>query len=33
VPVARAPEVIRVEIDPEAAFPDIDRSNQVWTAR
>jgi hypothetical protein len=25
--------VIRVEIDPEAAFPDIDRSNQVWTAR
>jgi hypothetical protein len=33
VPVARTPEVIRVEIDPEAAFPDIDRSNQVWTAR
>jgi hypothetical protein len=33
VGVARAPEVIRVEIDPEAAFPDIDRSNQVWTAR
>jgi hypothetical protein len=31
--VARTPEVIRVEIDPEAAFPDIDRSNQVWTAR
>jgi aminopeptidase N len=33
VPVPRAPEAVRVEIDPEAAFPDIDRSNQVWTAR
>lgn len=30
--VAGAPEIQRVEIDPEQAFPDIDRGNQVWTA-
>ena len=29
--VARAPNVMRVEIDPDQLFPDIDRSNQVWT--
>ena len=31
--VARAPEIERVEIDPEQAFPDIDRNNQVWVRR
>jgi aminopeptidase N len=31
VRVARAPEVMRVEIDPDGLFPDIDRSNQRWT--
>jgi peptidase M1-like protein len=31
VHVARAPEVVRVEIDPDAKYPDIDRSNQLWT--
>ncbi|MBX6333638.1 MAG: M1 family metallopeptidase [Gemmatimonadaceae bacterium] len=31
VRVARTPEVERVEIDPEGAFPDLDRTNQVWT--
>lgn len=30
VRVAARPEVLKVEIDPEEAFPDIDRSNQVW---
>ncbi|MCG6955827.1 MAG: hypothetical protein LJF04_07540, partial [Gemmatimonadetes bacterium] len=29
--VAASPAVTRVEIDPEALFPDVDRSNQVWT--
>ena len=29
--VAARPAVIRVEIDPEGAFPDADRSNQVWS--
>ena len=24
--------VVRVEIDPEALFPDIDRDNNVWDA-
>jgi len=24
--------VVRVEIDPEEAFPDVDRSNNTWTA-
>ncbi|HEX6965209.1 MAG TPA: M1 family metallopeptidase [Gemmatimonadaceae bacterium] len=31
VHVAAQPEVVRVEIDPDGAFPDIDRRNQVWT--
>jgi hypothetical protein len=31
--IAKAPAVERVEIDPEQAFPDIDRTNQVWTAQ
>ncbi len=31
VRVAARPEVTRVEIDPERAFPDLDHSNQVWT--
>jgi hypothetical protein len=28
--LAGSPPITRVEIDPEHAFPDIDRSNQVW---
>ena len=28
--VPRAPEVMRVEIDPDGLFPDMDRSNQLW---
>ncbi len=28
--VASTPEVVRVEIDPDALFPDINRANQVW---
>ncbi len=28
--VAAAPRVVRVEIDPEALFPDVDRANQLW---
>jgi hypothetical protein len=32
VRVARQPRVVRVEIDPEAVFPDLDRGNQLWTA-
>ncbi len=31
VRVAARPTVTRVEIDPEKVFPDLDRSNQVWT--
>ncbi|MET0398913.1 MAG: M1 family metallopeptidase [Longimicrobiaceae bacterium] len=31
VPVSGAATVVRVEIDPENAFADIDRSNQAWT--
>ncbi|HET7564386.1 MAG TPA: hypothetical protein VFJ96_05290, partial [Gemmatimonadaceae bacterium] len=31
VRVAAQPEVVRVEIDPDGAFPDIDRRNQVWS--
>ena len=31
--VAKAPAVTRVEIDPEQAFPDVDRTNQVWAAQ
>jgi hypothetical protein len=29
--VARDPRVVKVEIDPEGAFPDIDPANQTWT--
>ena len=28
--VARTPEVVRVEIDPDGLFPDINRANQLW---
>jgi len=31
--VAKAPAIERVEIDPEQAFPDVDRGNQVWSAQ
>lgn len=31
--VAREPAVTRIEIDPQQLFPDLDRSNQVWTAQ
>ncbi|HXF96340.1 MAG TPA: M1 family metallopeptidase [Gemmatimonadales bacterium] len=31
VRLAARPEVIRLEIDPAGAFPDVDRANQVWT--
>lgn len=31
IAVGARPAIVRVEIDPEAAFPDLDRSNQVWT--
>jgi hypothetical protein len=31
VRVAREPRIVRVEIDPEALFPDVDRNNQIWT--
>ncbi|HET9984045.1 MAG TPA: M1 family metallopeptidase [Longimicrobiales bacterium] len=31
--VAAAPAITRVEIDPERFFPDVDRTNQVWTPR
>ena len=30
VRVRGSPDIVRVEIDPEAAFPDLDRSNQLW---
>jgi hypothetical protein len=29
--VPRTPDVMRVEIDPDGFFPDMDRSNQLWT--
>lgn len=29
--VARGAEVMKVEIDPDGWFPDVDRSNQLWT--
>jgi hypothetical protein len=29
--VASSPRVMRVEIDPEGLFPDVDRQNGVWT--
>ncbi|MEO6210485.1 MAG: M1 family metallopeptidase [Gemmatimonadaceae bacterium] len=31
--VSAMPAVTRVEIDPDGLFPDVDRSNQQWTAR
>jgi hypothetical protein len=31
VRVASSPRVVRVEIDPEGLFPDVDRENGVWT--
>lgn len=31
VRVASSPRIIRVEIDADALFPDVDRSNQTWT--
>jgi peptidase M1-like protein len=31
VRVAREPRIVRVEIDPEALLPDVDRTNQIWT--
>ncbi len=33
VRVAARPAVVKVEIDPEQAFPDIDRGNNVWERR
>jgi hypothetical protein len=29
--VASTPQVVRVEIDPDELFPDINRKNQLWT--
>jgi hypothetical protein len=29
--VSATPRVVKVEIDPEGFFPDLDRKNQVWT--
>ncbi len=31
--VASRPAVVRVEIDPDAVFPDVDRTDQLWSAR
>jgi len=28
--VAASPEIVKVEIDPDGLFPDINRANQVW---
>jgi len=33
VRVARSPEVVRVEIDPNGLYPDIDRTNQLWVTK
>jgi hypothetical protein len=33
VHVASSPAVVKVVIDPDALFPDIDRGNQVWQSR
>ncbi|HEY9515692.1 MAG TPA: M1 family metallopeptidase [Gemmatimonadaceae bacterium] len=30
VRLPRTPNVVRVEIDPDGAFPDVDRGNQLW---
>lgn len=32
VRVPATPTVVRVEIDPDGLFPDLDRANQVWQA-
>jgi hypothetical protein len=29
--VPATPRIVSVEIDPDGAFPDIDRDNQRWT--
>jgi len=31
VQVAGHPDVVRVEIDPDGDFPDVNRDNQRWT--
>jgi hypothetical protein len=31
VRVAREPRIVRVEIDPEALFPELERDDKVWT--
>jgi hypothetical protein len=31
--VAAKPAVVKVEIDPDGLFPDMDRTNQVWQRR
>ncbi len=31
VRIRREPRIVRVAIDPEALFPDVDPSNQIWT--
>lgn len=31
--VVSAPEVVKVEIDPDGLFPDINRANQIWVKR
>jgi hypothetical protein len=33
VHVASSPAVVKVVIDPDAQFPDMDRGNQVWQSR
>jgi hypothetical protein len=30
VTVPAEPDIVRVEIDPDALFPDLDRNDQVW---
>ncbi len=30
ITVPRAPRIVRVELDPEEHFPDLNRSNQTW---
>jgi hypothetical protein len=30
VRVAAKPSVVKVEVDPDALFPDIDRNDQAW---
>ena len=32
VRVAAMPRILRVEIDPQHAFPDVNHDNQVWVA-